>query len=366
MARRNRTMERIRAELLRRARMERQRDGVDAQGDGVQQEPAETEGLNDNSSHTRGIFPRCANLPRFLMATTTQQSSSQDSEGTKSPASPPRPITISSSRYGEPGAPSSLPSPLLSSQTPDTLSLPAQPAATSAYPFPRGHTTNLAPNASSPFPGLADHVVDETHSCQLSSPAEEPVSNTQSGPRAHSRRFLFCFPWMQSQRLQFHILMCFISGVFVISLLAVYLGLALTNHISRGEATIMIIVALFSATIFFCYSIVRLCMFVLRGHRSHSERVPKMSRPRGYAVPDMPIQVVLARDEEAAGIESETAKSQPPAYGLWRESVSSSPVAPCPGTRRPPSYASDDGISYVVEARPRSVAPPPLAYLPVS
>jgi hypothetical protein len=27
------------------------------------------------------------------------------------------------------------------------------------------------------------------------------------------------------------------------------------------------------------------------------------------------------------------------------------------GVRRPPSYASEDGVSYVVEAQPRSIAP---------
>jgi hypothetical protein len=28
-----------------------------------------------------------------------------------------------------------------------------------------------------------------------------------------------------------------------------------------------------------------------------------------------------------------------------------------PQSRRPPSYSSDDGVSYVVEAQPRSIAP---------
>jgi hypothetical protein len=44
----------------------------------------------------------------------------------------------------------------------------------------------------------------------------------------------------------------------------------------------------------------------------------------GYAIPRQPIRVVLARDEEAAGIQSEAVKSGPPAYGVWRESVVSS------------------------------------------
>lgn len=32
---------------------------------------------------------------------------------------------------------------------------------------------------------------------------------------------------------------------------------------------------------------------------------------------------------------------------------------PATGAARPPSYSSDDGVSYVLEARPRSIAPPP-------
>ena len=49
--------------------------------------------------------------------------------------------------------------------------------------------------------------------------------------------------------------------------------------------------------------------------------LPAMIGPGGYANPTMPIRVALARDEEAAGIESEATKIPPPAYGLWRESV---------------------------------------------
>lgn len=49
--------------------------------------------------------------------------------------------------------------------------------------------------------------------------------------------------------------------------------------------------------------------------------LPAMIGPGGYANPTMPIRVALARDEEAAGIESEATKLPPPAYGLWRESV---------------------------------------------
>ena len=51
------------------------------------------------------------------------------------------------------------------------------------------------------------------------------------------------------------------------------------------------------------------------------QQLPPMVGPGGYANPTTPIRVALARDEEAAGIESEATKFPPPAYGLWRESV---------------------------------------------
>jgi len=106
--------------------------------------------------------------------------------------------------------------------------------------------------------------------------------------------------------------------------------------------------------------------------------LPSMVGPGGYANPVVPIRVAFARDAEAAGIESEATKMPPPAYGLWRESVRVDPnrifwqrnnVAPVPDleqqmptgrpttANRPPSYVSDDGIDYVLEAAPRSIAP---------
>jgi hypothetical protein len=64
-------------------------------------------------------------------------------------------------------------------------------------------------------------------------------------------------------------------------------------------------------------------MLVVRPRREDASRsrLPQMIAPGGYAVPSQPIRIVLARDEEAAGIESETTRLKPPAYGLWRESV---------------------------------------------
>lgn len=155
----------------------------------------------------------------------------------------------------------------------------------------------------------------------------------------------------------------------------------------------MLILVILFATVFFCYGLIRLCMLVVRGerHEARRARMPQMFGPGGYAVPSRPIPVVLARDEEAAGIDNPASKAMPPAYGIWRESVVSSHLLracslltekqrvdpdrlfwqrneaaasePLPNNTeggsapRPPSYASDDGVSYIVEAVPRSTVP---------
>lgn len=88
-----------------------------------------------------------------------------------------------------------------------------------------------------------------------------------------------------------------------------------------GEFTIVLILIVILATLFFCFGLIKLCMLVMRKDRARERRAVDGLDGHGYAVPDEPIQVTLARDEEAAGIESETSKTTPPAYGVWRESV---------------------------------------------
>ncbi|RYP13617.1 hypothetical protein DL765_006818 [Monosporascus sp. GIB2] len=266
---------------------------------------------------------------------------------------------------------------------------------------------------------------------------------TQSGSRrsrGHHERgaddkeapgsFLFCFPWVRSRRMRAQILKCFVSGLVMVATLSVYLALSMGQRIRTTESTILLILIVLFATIILCHGLVRIFMllrqrqrrgadagdpesrggsssssrhhqrhqhpYYLRNNQHQQQQMAEVMAPGGYAVPRRPIRVVLARDEEAAGREAETAKLKPPAYGAWRESVrvdpnrlywqridgghhnqqapgsaslseSSSDDLDYPETRpgsagsrtaaRPPSYASDDGVAYVVEARPRSIAP---------
>ncbi|RWA07354.1 hypothetical protein EKO27_g7751 [Xylaria grammica] len=195
-------------------------------------------------------------------------------------------------------------------------------------------------------------------------------------------KFLFCFPWVKSRRARALILRCFVSGLFLITMLTIYLSLSITKNINTSEFSILLILLIILTTIIFCHGLVLLCMILVRPRNRQGTSGNDLEGNRyghpGYAIPRQPIRVVLARDEEAAGIESSAAKLKPPAYGLWRESVRVDPdriywqrakspppddadneeANRHPALRRPPSYASDDGIEYVVDARPRSIAPP--------
>ncbi|KAF1943526.1 hypothetical protein EJ02DRAFT_343065 [Clathrospora elynae] len=214
---------------------------------------------------------------------------------------------------------------------------------------------------------------------------------------------------------------CIVSGTFLITVLAIYLAIALTNRNLGQEIHILFILVLLTITIFFCHSLIRLCMLMLHPPRQeHRPSVPAMIGPDGFQ-PIVPIRVHLARDEEVEvaeevvendmDIDIEDAEKlpppPPPAYGLWRSSVRvnpnllhwqradaestrvsaisstmysrsvsvsaaavpPSPLGPLPlaaGARarastvsvaegpRPPSYASEDGVSYILEAAPRS------------
>lgn len=104
------------------------------------------------------------------------------------------------------------------------------------------------------------------------------------------------------------------------------LALSLTQNVNSNEFTILMIIILLFVTIFFCHSLIRLCMLVAKARKreqlvQRGQAAPEMVGPGGYAVPREPIPVVLARDEEVAGIQSEATKTGPPAYGVWRESV---------------------------------------------
>ncbi|KAI9807492.1 MAG: hypothetical protein M1825_005432 [Sarcosagium campestre] len=181
-----------------------------------------------------------------------------------------------------------------------------------------------------------------------------------------------CFPYAKRRDVKRKLICCLVSGIFLSVFLTTYLGLALSSRVVGQEIHIVLILIILGTTIFFCHSLVRLCMLALRPaadrRRNH---MPARVGPNGFAQPDEPIQVVTALDEEAIGEQSEATKQPPPAYGLWRCSVRvdpnlihwqrvqrhSMPEERAATPNRPPSYMSDDGVEYAVSAATR---PPPI------
>jgi len=272
---------------------------------------------------------------------------------------PSRPGTARSQHTGRPSLSRARPegSPVIAEPMP---AVPAEHVRPSGRSHPRGGHERLdAPDPAESH--LASMVNDgrrrRRHGRSASERNRAHEGRTQrrgtrrrgeSSRRPPPKRFMFCLPWIRSRRIRSQILRCFVSGMFLTLLLSVCkcclsasdvspgnkrlitrclapdLALSITKNINNSEFTVLLILIILFTTIFFCHGLIRLCMLIVKPRSEEDERrgeLPQMYGPGGYAIPRRPIRVVLARDEEAAGIESETVKTKPPAYGLWRESV---------------------------------------------
>jgi hypothetical protein len=105
------------------------------------------------------------------------------------------------------------------------------------------------------------------------------------------------------------------------------LGLSATHNIDTNgsQVSVVLVLIVLIATVFFLFSLTRLCLFVFRGdrRRPHRTRAADMVASGGYAVPRKPIRVVTAQDEEVVASDEEGVSSNatPPEYGRWRGSV---------------------------------------------
>lgn len=214
------TMERLRADLLRRARNDRSRvDDVEQQNrDHTEMTRTENRDTAEEPTgetlRSRGIFSRLPPFPRPL----TRRNVHND-EGPKSPEPPLRPLTLASSRYGEPGnPPSSLPSPIpmthLSSQGPLPPEPVAMPAIQAQHP---GSYSNFGYGTD---PRQQPVIVAEYPS-ESQQQSQAQSSDVQGSRKPPPKRFMFCFPWVKSRRVRSQILTCFVSGLFLAILLAV-------------------------------------------------------------------------------------------------------------------------------------------------
>ena len=212
---------------------------------------------------------------------------------------------------------------------------------------PTQNSTAISPpeSPSIPFRHPNDPLPIEASGSIVDTNRLHVQGNGEGSDHSSRRRTLLCC--FLPCRLRPQLLQCLASGLLLSMVLAICefptrgikhpvsilltrrycvvdLGLALTHHIARGELTIIIIMVIAFATMFFFSTIIRLCMVIHGSDGRRGMQCSEMAGMRGYVVPPKPIPVLLARDEEATGIEGEVAKLKPPAYGLWRNSFVSS------------------------------------------
>lgn len=136
------------------------------------------------------------------------------------------------------------------------------------------------------------------------------------------------------------------------------LCIALLRPAIGQEIHVLFILVIICTTIFFCHSVIRLCMHAACPARAaRRPAVPNMLGPDGFR-PVRPIRVHLARDENLSDAaddddpdsdleredlddlpKEKKVAPPPPAYGLWRSSVVSLPP-PTPGFPTPLPIAS--------------------------
>jgi len=255
---------------------------------------------------------------------------------------------------------------------------------------------NRQPSRSSHMPNHQADTIEPTtaintsHSGSLATHTDIEAQRQPTGAKKQQK-------WWERPRwkaLRPRLWSLLLTFIFLILVLSIYLGLAFTKKPElQQEWHILLILIILVATMFFCHALIRLCIEATRPLRSTSgnlQRIPSVVGPGGYAVPRQPIRINIQNPEVVEGL-----KEPPPVYGLWRCSVRVSPDhfywvrrasqgadipempdLPHDGSirerqepngslersqaPRPPSYVSEDGVSYVVNAVPEVRPDPPL------
>lgn len=204
-------MERIREDLIRRAQMERRANrhtNPDADADA------------DADAMERGQHQQQQHRPQHQQQPEMQQ------------CSPPRACTIRlAAMFSRPTA-AILNRPGQSTTESEHRQIPVVESPKSPRPGPDSEwpsiRSRLQVHAHTPHPELLHPPVPAVLPT-ASTNTEETPSQSQSSRRRRKRsqrvrqpkRFLFCFPWVQSRRVRSAAVYCFTSGLFLVLLLAV-------------------------------------------------------------------------------------------------------------------------------------------------
>ncbi|KAL4875500.1 hypothetical protein BJY04DRAFT_223962 [Aspergillus karnatakaensis] len=189
---------------------------------------------------------------------------------------------------------------------------------------------------------------------------------------------------MNDKAVQRRLFSLILTTVLLLINLAIYLSLVITRALRGPWLYVVLAFILLTLGCAWSYSLARFitAVYKLSGSTTGPEGIwVDTTGTTGYAQPHRPIQVTMVGDEErlteVRGASNTDVTIPPPAYGLWRSSVRLNPdllywqrvdhqSAVLRGVerdegrtrkgqgRRVPSYMSNDGVDYVVEAQPRS------------
>ncbi|EEH10854.1 hypothetical protein HCBG_00309 [Histoplasma capsulatum G186AR] len=185
------------------------------------------------------------------------------------------------------------------------------------------------------------HVNDSHHNLSQTIAGATPDHFGARARRKYDNRLKqgrFCGgPGMRSKEARKKLVDCALASSLVLILFIIYLSLSLSNIVQTREFHIVLILALTVFVIYFCHSFI--LFFMLSWRTSPTPlppAAPKAVSTLEYALPDEPIPVILARDEEIMmEVDSNNRNGSskhlgglappPPAYGLWRDSVKINP-----------------------------------------
>lgn len=207
-------MDRLRADLIRRARLERAADEEQA----IPAREMEEHPQARTSRFPLGLFRRQE------PPVTDRHVADSQVASPKSPDFNPRTLGLPPRRVDLPNLAGTQGDDLSRPQV--VAASPPQPART--MPVPPRPVAAVSSQSSTPVIDAPDPA--DVHLAQLAEDGRRRRRRRDRGTRTSSsrkqkkktpKRFLFCCPWVKSQRMRICILRCFVSGMFLCSLLAV-------------------------------------------------------------------------------------------------------------------------------------------------
>lgn len=264
-------------------------------------------------------------------------------------------------------------------------------------PLPPPQMSATAGPGQFPMPELRPQTARSTHSQRtVGRPSRdgdlEALNRTETNRIRTPQK-----PWWKRPELKTRVVVLMVWTGLLLIVVSLYLGLAVQKRLATQEVHVAMILIILIAAMFFCHSLIRLCVIATRSPDDMQEDEEGVSfsqlryyGPLGYAQPREPIRIHEVPGQATAALNddydgdhdgSQKLPPPPPAYGVWRASVRVNPnqfywmrrtsaeasppqsrgvggetieevqtprsaTAPNRDAQRPPSYASADRVHF--------------------